>query len=389
MRGIKEVGEVADACARPVAPGPVERERATSGTLGVCTALLEARSTPEVARAHRNLCERLTLLGGVRRVWLVALDADESVLHVIAKAGDRRRAPALDGPSRSDVIALVHASLRAGRTAEQPGAGGLACAAKQGSSVIRGVIVELHDAALLVPAVAESLAFAAVCATSAADVRQAAVAEDQALTRASHQLSARIHHRVVQRLFAASVVLSSPCELRGVERERCRDALDEGLAELREALADAAPDPDFEVPVVDDPVADAACEVPGAHVVVTGDPGCVPPPLAPIVRHLLIEATRNARKHAHARRVDITFARDAGRLVVSVLNDGVGPRIARRPGVGLRLLQREAALAGGSVASEAVAPGCWRVRAELPIDVVHGEEGTAWAQSNPLAFASS
>ena len=367
----------------------MERDRATAGTLTACTALLEARSTPEVARAHRNLCERLTLLGGVRRVWLVALDADESVLHVIAKAGDRRRAPVLDGPSRSDVIALVHASLRAGRTVVQAGGRGLACAAKRGSSVIRAVIVELHDAALLVPAVGEALAFAAVCATSAADVRQAAAAEGEARTRASNQLSARIHHRVVQRLFAASVVLSSPCELHGAERERCRDALEEGLAELREALADAGPDPELEAAEVDDPVADAACEVPGAQVVVTGDPACVPPPLAPVVRHLLIEATRNARKHAHARRVDIAFSRDAGRLVVSVLNDGVGPRIARRPGVGLRLLQREAALAGGSVVSEAVAPGCWRVRAELPVDVVHGEEGTAWTQSSPLAFASS
>src|SRR3984893_1641214 len=66
--------------------------------------------------------------------------------------------------------------------------------------------------------------------------------------------------------------------------------------------------------------------------------------------HIALEATTNAAKHAHPRKIDIELARKGQRLTLAVSDDGKGfpERLPEPPGLGLRLMAHGAALIGGN-----------------------------------------
>jgi signal transduction histidine kinase len=68
--------------------------------------------------------------------------------------------------------------------------------------------------------------------------------------------------------------------------------------------------------------------------------------------HIAQEATINAVKHAHPKRIDIELARKGHRLTLAVSDDGDGfpEKLPEPPGLGLRLMAHGAALIGGKFA---------------------------------------
>ena len=94
------------------------------------------------------------------------------------------------------------------------------------------------------------------------------------------------------------------------------------------------------------------------------------------------EALTNVRKHAAARRVDLRFRLDSGRLVMTIDDDGRGigedqTPTAEWPRYGLVTLRERAAMIDGEVTIEHVDGGAGtRVRLTVPIELSH-EAGPA------------
>jgi signal transduction histidine kinase len=98
---------------------------------------------------------------------------------------------------------------------------------------------------------------------------------------------------------------------------------------------------------------------------VTGIEGDVPTTLEPLAQSVLIEAVRNAQKHAAPSRVSVRIGRREGAFVLEVANDGVLGG-GRRAGMGLRLAAMEALQSGGIVEFGERKPGTWQVRLMVP-----------------------
>jgi signal transduction histidine kinase len=103
-------------------------------------------------------------------------------------------------------------------------------------------------------------------------------------------------------------------------------------------------------------------------VVLEPDDGVqVPPSLEAVAQSVLIEAVRNARKHAAPTAVRVRTRRAEGTFVLEVVNDGVGVG-SGDPGMGLRLAAFEALQSGGVLEFGSPAPGSWQVRLVVPHD---------------------
>jgi signal transduction histidine kinase len=100
----------------------------------------------------------------------------------------------------------------------------------------------------------------------------------------------------------------------------------------------------------------------------SGDDGDVPEALEPLAQSVLIEAVRNAHKHAEPTRVTVRVGRIDGAFVLEVANDGVHGRRRQPPGMGLRLAAFEALQSGGVVEFGEREPGIWQVRLVVPRD---------------------
>jgi signal transduction histidine kinase len=182
-------------------------------------------------------------------------------------------------------------------------------------------------------------------------------------------LARDIHEGVIQRLFGVSMALDGDGELPASARRRCASETQAALTELRAAL---------QRPLARAPRATRttlAAEVQrlsGAHphlglTLEEGVSGDVPAALEPLAQSVLIEAVRNADKHARPTRVGVRLGRANGAFWMEVVNDGV--QSARRPaGMGLRLAALEALQSNGVVVGGARAPGSWQVRLVVPHD---------------------
>ena len=93
----------------------------------------------------------------------------------------------------------------------------------------------------------------------------------------------------------------------------------------------------------------------------------MPPQLEPLAQSVLIEAVRNAAKHAEPTQVDVSLGRIDGTFVMEICNDGVHGRPRPASGMGLRLAALEAIQAGGIVEFGEREPGIWRVRLAVPL----------------------
>ncbi|MBA3745990.1 MAG: GAF domain-containing protein [Solirubrobacterales bacterium] len=177
-----------------------------------------------------------------------------------------------------------------------------------------------------------------------------------------------IHDGVVQRLFGVSLALSSEKPLSAEARARCGAEVRAALSELRSALQRPL---GRSSPATGTTLAAELERLSGEHpdlgICVEGAVEGVPAALEALAQSVLTEAVRNARKHAHPRRLIVRTHTDDGTLVLEIENDGVSERRGASTGVGLRLAALEALQAGGLVEFGERESGTWQVRLVVPI----------------------
>jgi signal transduction histidine kinase len=180
-------------------------------------------------------------------------------------------------------------------------------------------------------------------------------------------LAREIHDGVVQRLFGISMAFSTDQELSREARERIGEELNAVLRDLREALARplgrTSRPTQTTLAAEFDRLAHVHPEL-GLRLVADH---AVPEELEPLAQSVLIEAVRNASKHADPTEVEVTLRRIDGAFVMEVCNDGVHGRPRPASGMGLRLAALEAIQVGGIVEFGEREPGIWRVRLAVPL----------------------
>jgi signal transduction histidine kinase len=182
-------------------------------------------------------------------------------------------------------------------------------------------------------------------------------------------LAREIHEGVIQRLFGVSMALDGDGELPASARHRCAEETQAALSDLRAALQR----PLGRAPRATRTTLIAEVErLGGAHphlglVLEAGGPDDVPPALEPLAQSVLIEAVRNADKHARPTRVSVRLGRSNGAFWMEVANDGV-ESARRHAGMGLRLAALEALQSNGVVEFGEREPGTWQVRLVVPHD---------------------
>jgi signal transduction histidine kinase len=189
----------------------------------------------------------------------------------------------------------------------------------------------------------------------------------------AHQLEQRIdlareiHEGVIQRLFGVSMALDGEGDLSAEARMRCASETQAALTELRTALQRPLGRPPRATQTTFLAEVDRLSRVhPDLGVTLEGGgEGDVPASLEPLAQSVLVEAVRNAHKHASPSRVSVRVAQLDGAFVLEVANDGVKGR-QRRAGMGLRLAALEALQSGGVVEFGEREPGTWQVRLVVP-----------------------
>ncbi len=176
-------------------------------------------------------------------------------------------------------------------------------------------------------------------------------------------MAREIHDGVIQRLFGVSLVLSGDGGLDEQARARCSDEIQATLHELREALQRPL---GRESRPTKSTLAEELERLRTEHadlgvVLESGDPAAVPVELEPLAQSVLVEAVRNAHKHATPSSVRVRVGAEDGAFVLEVRNDGVSGR-SRVSGVGLRLTALEALQHGGILEFGERERGEWQVR---------------------------
>ena len=182
-------------------------------------------------------------------------------------------------------------------------------------------------------------------------------------------LAREVHESVIQRLFGVLLAVSNDAPLRAEARERVRVELQAALRDLRRALqrplGRTAPATEATFAQELERLCDAHPEL-GIELAAGSEEVGVPQELEPLAQSVLVEAVRNARKHARPKRVEVKLARQDGAWVMEICNDGVGERGRTVSGMGLRLAVLEALQLGGLVEFGPREPGIWRVRLAVP-----------------------
>lgn len=182
-------------------------------------------------------------------------------------------------------------------------------------------------------------------------------------------LARDMHEGVIQRLFGVLLVVSSDAPLPAEARERVSVELQAGLRDLRRALqrplGRTAPETlatlQEEVERLRHAYPDVGLRLgPGSEAV------ALPRELEPLAQSVLVEAVRNAEKHAEPTEVVVRLEAQEGAWVLEVCNDGVRGRARTVSGMGLRLAAVEALQVGGLVEFGEREPGVWRVRLAVP-----------------------
>ena len=187
-------------------------------------------------------------------------------------------------------------------------------------------------------------------------------------------LAREIHEGVVQRLFGISLVLSREEALDADSQRRCAAEVQMALAELRTALTRPLGHLSRPTTVTfAEELARVRALYPALEIVLDGHAEQVPASLEALAQSVLVEAMRNAAKHANATTVDVTLRSDDGTFVLCVRNDGAptrerraAPHGGRHGGVGLRLATLEALQHDGVLEYGELERGVWQVRLMVP-----------------------
>ncbi len=203
-------------------------------------------------------------------------------------------------------------------------------------------------------------------AIAMASVARRATAYDERNRQLQHRidLAREIHEGVVQRLFGVSLVLSGEEPLDRETQQRCAEEVHAALGELRAALQRplGRSSPPTAVTFFEE-----LHRLRGLHpdlqIELLGEPQEVPAELEALAQSILVEAVRNAVKHAAARRIDVRLGADPDAFTLDIRNEchgaGNGPS---RSGIGLRLATLEALQHGAVLEYGQCSPGIWQVR---------------------------
>jgi signal transduction histidine kinase len=245
----------------------------------------------------------------------------------------------------------------------------LVCTPMSAGGVWFGVLMgEREDDAPLSEAERHTLWTLGKVAALAASARVATRQQERARRLSERMDLARdVHDHAVQRMFGVAMALSVDGPLSDEHRRRCLDEVTEAMSELREAMQRPL------APVVAParrPFADVLRRELTAHddLRLRAEPDVVvPAAFDAIAHHVLVEAVRNARKHAQPTAIDLTLDRRADTVVLGIVNDGARPS-TRDPGMGLRLVALEAVHAGALVEFGPDGDAGWAVRLIMPVD---------------------
>jgi len=206
-------------------------------------------------------------------------------------------------------------------------------------------------------------------AIAMASVAREATAYNEQSRQLQHRidLAREIHEGVVQRLFGVSLALSRE-ELLDIEsQQRCASEVQGALTDLRTALKRPLGHNSRPTAVTFAEELEQLRALYGEmEIVLEGSTDDVPSSLEALAQSILVEAVRNARKHAHASRVVVSLRIDGGTLVLEVRNDGTPSHADAGGGVGLRLATLEALQRGGVLEYGESDAGGWQVRLVVP-----------------------
>ncbi|HET6507305.1 MAG TPA: hypothetical protein VFG42_11000 [Baekduia sp.] len=331
-------------------------------------------ASPDAA-FHDRLAEAVCRLGSMRRAAVFLTDDVRRRLTAVGAHGvelDLLRTT----PAR--VLAPAWRALEDDRVIEEPIAlagetASLTCIPLSAAGQHHGVVLAERDAATgpLSDAEREGLwTLGKVCAL-AASARAATRQQERARHLGDRlDLARDVHERVVQRLFGVTLALGAPGDLTGPQRERCADALTAATAELRTAIQrplTGRPARELRTTLREE-VARLVDEHADANLTVAWAPDVeIPPTLEPLAQTVVLEAVRNARKHARPSSIAIAVERDGDAVAIGIVNDGVGPGAPAGAGVGLRLAAFEALEFGAAVDFGRTPPDRWHVRLMLPV----------------------
>ncbi len=181
-------------------------------------------------------------------------------------------------------------------------------------------------------------------------------------------LAREIHEGVVQRLFGVSLALSREELLDAGSQERCAAEVQTALADLRTALTRPLGHASRPTAVTfAEELKRLQAIYPELGIVLEyGAADEVPSSLEALAQSILVEAVRNARKHAEASRVGVSLHDERGTFVLEVRNDGAHRHSGAPAGVGLRLATLEALQHHGVLEYGESDPGSWQVRLVVP-----------------------
>ena len=187
-------------------------------------------------------------------------------------------------------------------------------------------------------------------------------------------LARELHEGVVQRLFGISLALSREELLDADSQRRCAAEVQTALSDLRTALGRPLGHASRPTAVTfAEELERVRATYPDLRIVLDGSTEQVPAGLEALAQSILVEAMRNAHKHAQASTVEVSLREDGDTLVLEVRNDGAPPRgaaakrrTARKGGVGLRLATLEALQHDGVLEYGESEPGIWQVRLVVP-----------------------
>ncbi len=182
-------------------------------------------------------------------------------------------------------------------------------------------------------------------------------------------LAREIHEGVVQRLFGVSLALSHHELLDADSQARCAQEVQTALGDLRTALMSPLGHASRPTTVTfAEELERVRALYPDLEIVLEGGTTEeVPASLEALAQSILLEAVRNAHKHARATFVKVTLHNDGSTFVLEVRNDGAPlHHDGRGGGVGLRLATFEALQHNGVLEYGESEPGAWQVRLVVP-----------------------
>jgi signal transduction histidine kinase len=340
---------------------------------------------------YDRLCEAVCQLASMRRAVIFRYDSADRRVRAVGAYGMSispfaeahvtvESAPIAAEALRTDSVVEAVGDMRRQTPAEfasivaEPAR--LVCAPMAAGGRMIGVILadrlmsepELQDAdRRLLWTLGKAAALASVVRSVSTQFERASALEQRI------DLAREIHDDVIQRLFGVSMALDGAGDLPAAARERCAAETQTALGDLRSAL---------QRPLARAPRATGTtllAEVARLRHVHAGlelrlDAGedvDVPSELEPLAQSVLIEAVRNAAKHAKPTRVSVRIGRDDGAFWMEVVNDGVDGKVhgRARPGMGLRLAALEAIGVGGVIEFGERGGGrdrVWQVRLVVP-----------------------